>query len=75
MDNDKKKTEGVPAPKGDYYEAIASHKQIYLHDVQGNLREILESDGRAVIRKVLRVEERLDHAVEELIQGIQTNLR
>jgi hypothetical protein len=69
MRNDEKKNESIPAHTDDYYEVIASQEEIYLEEVEENLRAILTSETNTAYREAGSFDEQLDRAAEELLTG------
>ena len=69
MSDDENKDEGIPAHTEDYYEAIASQEEIYLEEVEENLRAILTSYKPSPMKAAESLNEQLDQAAEELITG------
>jgi hypothetical protein len=75
MSNDEKRNESIPAHTDDYYEAIASQEELYLEEVEENLRAILiaykplASGDANNHRAAESLDEQLNHAAEELITG------
>jgi len=69
MSNDEKKNESIPAHTDDYYEAIASQEEIYLEEVEENLRAMLTFDANSAPSAAQSLDEQLDQAAEELITG------
>jgi len=69
MSDDENNGQGIPAHTEDYYEAIASQEEIYLEEVEENLRAILISYKPSPRKAAESLNEQLDHAAEELITG------
>src|SRR5215475_11298293 len=76
MSDDENRYEGIPAHTDDYYEAIAMQEEIYLEEVEENLRAILASykpsasrGGATNQRAAESLSQQLDRAAEELITG------
>jgi len=69
MSNDENKNESSPAHTEDYYEAVVSQEQIYLDEVEENLRAMLAFDANSAPRTAQSLDEQLDQAAEELITG------
>jgi hypothetical protein len=69
MSDDENKDEGIPAHTQDYYEAVASQEEIYLEEVEENLRAILTSYRPSPMKATHSFNEQLDYAAEELITG------
>jgi len=80
MSNDKVIPTNIPADTDAYYEAVAGQEEIYLEETEEKLRAILisEDPSKYVQRETVCVDccfvaesldERLDHAAEELITG------
>jgi hypothetical protein len=69
MSNDEKKNESIPAHTDDYYEAIASQEELYLEEVEENLRAILTSKTNTAYREAGSFDEQLDLAAEDLLTG------
>jgi len=69
MSDDENRDEGIPAHTEDYYEAVASQEEIYLEEVEENLRAILTSYRPFSMKATDSLNEQLDCAAEELITG------
>ena len=76
MSSDENKKESVPTHTDAYYEEQASQEELYLEEVEENLRAILTSykpwasrSGSKNHRAAESLNEQLDHAAEELITG------
>jgi hypothetical protein len=73
---DENKDESIPTHTDAYYEEQASQEEIYLEEIEENLRAILTSDMPSPSqnssnnhRAAESLEEQLAHAAEELITG------
>jgi hypothetical protein len=69
MSDDENRNEGVPAHTEDYCEAVASQEEIYIEEVEENLRAILTSYPPSPMNATDSLNEQLDCAAEELITG------
>ena len=58
-----------PSDCEEFYEERASQEELYLEEVEENLREILISEGNAVHRTVVTIEEQRTLAAELLTTG------
>ena len=81
---DESSQENIPNDSEAYYEAVASQEEIYLEEVEEELRSILTfgdptplqkeversmCDANNNLRSAESLDEQLDHAAEELITG------
>ncbi len=65
----KRKNESLPAHTDDYYEAIASREEIYLEEVEENLRAVLTSKTNTANREAGSFDEQVERAAEEVLTG------
>jgi len=69
MDMDETRCASNLSDCDEFYEERASQEELYLEKVEENLRAILISEGNAVHRTVVTIEEQRTRAAELLIAG------
>jgi len=69
MSDDENRDGGIRAQKKEHYGAIASQEEIYLEEVEENLRAIPISDQPSPMNTAESFNEQLDHVADEWITG------